>query len=67
PYYETRDYIPRVLAFTTLYDWRLRNPVRRVSSRMPAIDLAEPPPAATTEVVCRLPEAVLARQGVASP
>jgi soluble lytic murein transglycosylase len=38
PYFETRDYIPRVLAFTTLYDWRLQRPVARISSRMPAFD-----------------------------
>jgi soluble lytic murein transglycosylase len=57
PYYETRDYIPRVLAFTILYDWRLQRPVRRLASRMPAFDSgagsgtmkAEE----TTEVVCR--------------
>jgi soluble lytic murein transglycosylase len=57
PYFETRDYIPRVLAFTTLYDWRLQRPVRRLASRMPAFDSgagsgtmkAEE----TTEVVCR--------------
>lgn len=57
PYFETRDYIPRVLAFTAIYDWRLRQPVTRVSSRMPAIDsgnmgtIAQSPE--TTEVVCR--------------
>jgi len=36
PYHETREYIPRVLAFSTLYDWRLGKPVSRVSSRMPS-------------------------------
>lgn len=35
PYYETRDYIPRVLAFTTIYDWRRQQPVKRISARMP--------------------------------
>lgn len=57
PYFETRDYIPRVLAFTTIYDWRLQKPVTRISSRMPAFDsgsmggsLQQPE---TTEVVCR--------------
>ncbi len=58
PYYETRDYIPRVLAFSTLYDWRLKQPVSRLSSRMPSLDstatntmkLIE-----TAEVVCRAP------------
>jgi len=38
PYFETRDYIPRVLAFSTIYDWRLQMPVIRISSRMPAFD-----------------------------
>jgi soluble lytic murein transglycosylase len=57
PYYETRDYIPRVLAFTTLYDWRLGQGVTRISERMPPI--VNPPPAlaragGTTEVVCGL-------------
>ena len=52
-YHETRDYIPRVLAFTTLYDWRLQNPVTRVSSRMPAMDSATMQQIRTTEVVCR--------------
>ena len=58
PYYETRDYIPRVLAFSTIYDWRLEKPVSRISSRMP--ELA--PSAAsgsqqasgTAEIVCRV-------------
>ncbi|MGH8033872.1 MAG: transglycosylase SLT domain-containing protein, partial [Lysobacterales bacterium] len=38
PFHETRDYIPRVLAFATIYDWRLQKPVRRISSRMPGLD-----------------------------
>ena len=53
PYYETRDYIPRVLTFTTLYDWRLRNPVRRITSRMPGIESGTLSLDETTEVVCR--------------
>jgi soluble lytic murein transglycosylase len=40
PYFETRDYIPRVLAFTTIYEWRLGLPVRRVSTRMPAVGVS---------------------------
>jgi soluble lytic murein transglycosylase len=59
PYYETRDYIPRVLAFSTIYDWRLQNPVSRVSSRMPAFDANKagnsPVASASAEVVCRAP------------
>jgi soluble lytic murein transglycosylase len=53
PYYETRDYIPRVLAFTTLYDWRLQKPVRRISSRMPGIESGTISNDSTAEVVCR--------------
>ena len=34
PYKETREYIPRVLAFSVLYDWRLQQPVRRISDRL---------------------------------
>jgi soluble lytic murein transglycosylase len=58
PYFETRDYIPRVLAFSTIYDWRLQNSVSRVSSRMPAFDKSEPGSEQTgssAEVVCRTP------------
>ncbi len=57
PYFETRDYIPRVLAFTTIYDWRLGRPVTRISSRMPAFDSgsmgSEIEGRQTTSVVCR--------------
>jgi soluble lytic murein transglycosylase len=38
PYYETRDYIPRVLAFTTIYNWRMGGELKRISSRMPHIE-----------------------------
>jgi len=38
PYAETRDYIPRVLAFATIYDWRLQQPVKRITARMTAPD-----------------------------
>jgi soluble lytic murein transglycosylase len=59
PYFETRDYIPRVLAFTTLYDWRLQRPVSRISSRMPAFDSraagVNMQRGETVEVVCRAP------------
>jgi soluble lytic murein transglycosylase len=57
PYYETRDYIPRVLAFSTIYDWRMEKPVSRITSRMPefasgavsgTMQVRE-----TAEVVCR--------------
>jgi soluble lytic murein transglycosylase len=56
PYFETRDYIPRVLAFTTIYDWRLQQPITRISSRMPAFDSGTMGGAIqdsqTTSVVC---------------
>lgn len=38
PYYETRDYIPRVLAFQTLYQWRLGQPVVRISEYLAGLD-----------------------------
>lgn len=37
PFYETRDYIPRVLAFSAIYDWRRQQPVKRISARMPTL------------------------------
>ena len=52
PYFETRDYIPRVLAFTTIYDWRLGGTVKRVSVRMPDIESGKIGFAGQTEVVC---------------
>lgn len=60
PYYETRDYIPRVLAFTTIYEWRLGLPVRRVSARMPDIESGSIANDETTEVVCSARPAELA-------
>ena len=33
-YKETRDYVARVLGFSTLYDWRLNGDARRISDRM---------------------------------
>lgn len=52
PYFETRDYIPRVMAFATIYAWRLGQPVPRVTSRMPPIGLPQVDPPGTAEVVC---------------
>jgi soluble lytic murein transglycosylase len=52
PYHETRDYIPRVLAFTAIYDWLMENPVVRVSSRMPGLDSGKLGSRETAEVVC---------------
>ncbi|MDX2427763.1 MAG: transglycosylase SLT domain-containing protein [Xanthomonadales bacterium] len=53
PYFETRDYIPRVLAFTTIYDWRLGGTVKRISARMPNIESGKISADGYTEVVCR--------------
>lgn len=59
PYFETRDYIPRVLAFSTIYEWRMAKPVSRISSRMPEFYSGagggNMKPAQTAEVVCRTP------------
>jgi soluble lytic murein transglycosylase len=59
PYYETRDYIPRVLAFSTIYNWRMEEPVTRVSTRMPAFNEVNPvsstQPESTASIVCRTP------------
>ncbi len=58
PYFETRDYIPRVLAFSTIYDWRMEKPVARMSTRMPEFDSSAVSgsiqPGETTEIVCRV-------------
>jgi soluble lytic murein transglycosylase len=37
PYPETRDYVRRVLANATIFEWRLQRPLTRISQRMPAI------------------------------
>lgn len=56
PYFETRDYIPRVLAFATIYEWRFGEPVKRLSARMPPIGMdgkaGNGAPPATTDVAC---------------
>ena len=52
PYFETRDYIPRVLAFTTIYDWRMGGTVRRISGRMPDIESGKISFDGHTNVVC---------------
>lgn len=33
-YRETREYVPRILAFSVFYDWRMNGKVQRVSDRM---------------------------------
>ena len=37
PYFETRDYIPRVLAFSVIYDWLLDGEVMPLAARMPGM------------------------------
>lgn len=62
PYYETRDYIPRVLAFSTIYNYLLNRSqaevsVQRISGRMPPPDssLAAAPKLAAAPVACPVP------------
>ncbi len=64
PFYETRDYIPRVLAFSTIYSYLLRrgeaNPtVPRISTRMQPPDAALPrvPSTAAATIACPNPVA----------
>ncbi|HHH43819.1 MAG TPA: transglycosylase [Gammaproteobacteria bacterium] len=37
PFRETRSYVRRVLAYATVFEWRLGRPLTRLSERMPAI------------------------------
>jgi soluble lytic murein transglycosylase len=62
PFYETRDYIPKVLSFATIYDWRLQKPVQRISSRLRAPDYAgvKAPAAKYAEIACADPAPVAA-------
>jgi soluble lytic murein transglycosylase len=53
PYFETRDYIPRVLAFTTIYDWRMGGTVKRISVRMPDIESGKISVKGSTDVICQ--------------
>jgi soluble lytic murein transglycosylase len=54
PYFETRDYIPRVLAFTIIYDWRLGGGVKRISERMPHIESGKISVKGSANVVCQV-------------
>lgn len=38
PFTETRNYVKNVMAFTTVYDYRLGQPTRRLRVRMPTIE-----------------------------
>jgi soluble lytic murein transglycosylase len=37
PFRETRKYVRRVLAYATIFDWRLEQPVTRLSARLPKV------------------------------
>jgi soluble lytic murein transglycosylase len=37
PFKETRHYVRRVLAYATVFEWRLQRPVTRLSQRLPEI------------------------------
>lgn len=49
PYKETREYVPRVLAFTVIYDWRADGKIRRLSDRLPGLGQR---PARSVEARC---------------
>lgn len=49
PYKETREYVSRVMAFSVIYDWRLRGRVVPLDTRMPAIGTTYAPPGTTAE------------------
>ncbi len=37
PFKETRKYVRRVLTYATIFDWRLQQPLTRLSSRLPTV------------------------------
>jgi peptidoglycan lytic transglycosylase len=37
PFRETREYIRRVLTYATIFDWRLEQPLTRLSARLPIV------------------------------
>lgn len=41
PFFETRDYVPRVLAFATLYEYRLRQSPRALAANVLGLDEVE--------------------------
>lgn len=49
PYRETREYVPRVMAFSVIYDWRLDGEVRRLSARIKGMPKPAEP---TTATIC---------------
>ncbi|MGH8213512.1 MAG: transglycosylase SLT domain-containing protein, partial [Rhodanobacteraceae bacterium] len=69
PYQETREYVGRVLSFTTMYDWRLHGDARPVSSRMPAIGTPYEPGGTVSrkQVVCHLDASGAGRATAVTP
>ncbi len=64
PYRETRDYIPRILAYTVIYDWLINQKPRRMTHFMPTVPVNNKPPGPWpsralpqqfADVVCRMP------------
>ena len=41
PFRETREYVRRVLAFATVFEWRLQRPLTRLSDRLPVVPARE--------------------------
>jgi len=82
PYHETRDYIPRVLAFSTIYSYLLSKQqasqpvadaeayqpmaVERISNRMPPPDMLAARPAMASAAVIACPTPVVAQTTVDS-
>jgi soluble lytic murein transglycosylase len=76
PFYETRDYIPRVLAFSTIYNYLMNKDeaqptVQRISSRMPPPDasLAAQAVNGAASIACpaSLPQPAVAETGSSEP
>lgn len=79
PYYETRDYIPRVMAFATIYNYLLSQSavdqpaseqtvaaqtlVKRISTRMPPPDASLPRPAHDESAAIACPVSMAAGPG----
>jgi soluble lytic murein transglycosylase len=58
PYRETREYVARVLAFATIYDWRLEGDAASVAAQLRITDGAP----ARRRVECALPEPTLSQR-----
>jgi soluble lytic murein transglycosylase len=50
PFKETREYVPRVLAFSVIYDWRLDGRTRSLTDRLEGSDEHVPRQFACTTV-----------------